>query len=325
MATSPKARAEALAIAGAATLAALKLGTGLAINSIGLISAAADSLMDVLVSGLNLFSIRLAESPADEGHPYGHGKVENLAGLAQGGLIALVGGWVIFEAVRRLIRGVLPAHTEWGLAVMVVSVAVSWAITRHLRRVAEQTDSVVLLADSLHYATDVWTNGGVLAALLLFRLSGAALFDPLIAVVVGVIILLSAYRILARSVADLMDAAIPAGEQREIERVIQSHTSVVSFHDLRTRRAGSQRQIDFSVVLCRHLPLGDAHDLVDHIEKEIEGTVPQSDVVVHAEPCTPDCELAERCVLWSRDDLLAHAPGRTASTAAAPRARADGL
>jgi len=165
-----------LAIAGAATLAALKLGAGLAINSIGLISAAADSLMDVLVSGLNLFSIRIAESPADEGHPYGHGKVENLAGLAQGGLIALVGGWVIFEAVRRFIRGVLPEHTEWGLVVMAISIAVSWLITKHLRRVAVQTDSVVLLADSLHYATDVWTNGGVLAALLLFRLTGAALF-----------------------------------------------------------------------------------------------------------------------------------------------------
>jgi ferrous-iron efflux pump FieF len=311
MATSPKARAETLAIAGAATLAALKLGAGLAINSIGLISAAADSLMDVLVSGLNLFSIRIAESPADEGHPYGHGKIENLAGLAQGALIALVGGWVVFEAARRFLRGARPEHTEWGLIVMAISIAVSWLITVHLRRVGERTDSVVLLADSLHYATDVWTNGGVLAALLLFRLTGSSVFDPLIATVVGGLILLSAYRILARSVADLMDAAIPAEEQREIERVIQRHRFVVSFHDLRTRRSGSQRQIDFSVVLCRHLPLGDAHDLVDHVEKEIERTIPGSHVVVHAEPCLPECKLTDRCVLWSRqDDLLAHDPPR---------------
>lgn len=308
---SPKARAETLAIAGAATLAALKLGAGLAINSIGLISAAADSLMDVLVSGLNLFSIRIAESPADEGHPYGHGKIENLAGLAQGGLIALVGGWVVLEAVRRFMRGTRPEHTEWGLIVMAISIAVSWLITTHLRRVGERTDSVVLLADSLHYATDVWTNGGVLAALLLFRLTGSGVFDPLIATVVGGLILLSAYRILTRSVADLMDAAIPAEEQREIERVIQRHRFVVSFHDLRTRRSGSQRQIDFSVVLCRHLPLGDAHDLVDHVEKEIERTIPGSHVVVHAEPCMPECKLPDRCVLLSRqDDLLAHDPQR---------------
>lgn len=306
---SPKARAETLAITGAATLAALKLGAGLAINSIGLISAAADSLMDVLVSGLNLFSIRIAESPADEGHPYGHGKIENLAGLAQGGLIALVGGWVVFEAVRRFARGTRPEHTEWGLVVMAISIVVSWLITTHLRRVGERTDSVVLLADSLHYATDVWANGGVLAALLLFRLTGSGVFDPLIATVVGGLILLSAYRILARSVADLMDAAIPAEEQREVERVIQRHRFVVSFHDLRTRRSGSQRQIDFSVVLCRHLPLGDAHDLVDHVEKEIERTIPRSHVVVHAEPCMPECKLTDRCVLWSRqDDLLAHDP-----------------
>ncbi len=310
---SPKARAERLAISGAAGLAVAKLGAGLAINSIGLISAAADSLMDVLISSLNLWSIRLAESPADEGHPYGHGKIENLAGLAQGAVIALVGGWVIFEAVRRAILGTRPGHTEWGVAVMVLSIVVSWLIARHLRQVATQTDSVVLLADSLHYATDVWSNGGVLVALLLLRFTGVALFDALIATAVGVIILRSAYRILARSVQDLMDAALPETEQREIERVIRRHTFVVSSHDLRTRRAGSQRQIDFSVVLCRHLGLGEAHDLVDHVQREIEATIPQSHVVVHAEPCAPECKLTDRCVLWTReDDLLAHDPRREA-------------
>jgi ferrous-iron efflux pump FieF len=309
--SSRKARAEKLAIAGAAGLAALKLGTGLAINSIALISAAVDSLIDVFISGVNLLSIRVADSPADEGHPYGHGKIENLAGLAQGTLIALLGGGVIFEAIRRFLRGSRPDHTEWGLAVMVISIVVSWLVARHLRQVGTQTDSVVLLADALHYATDVWTNAGVLVALVLFSVTGAVLFDSLIAVVVGVIILTSAYRILARSVADLMDAAIPAEEQREIERVIERHRFVVSFHDLRTRRAGSQRQIDFSVVLCRHLPLGDAHDLVDHVEKEIERTISHSHVVVHAEPCEPDCRLTDRCVLGSRQqDLLAHEPRR---------------
>jgi cation diffusion facilitator family transporter len=153
----------------------------------------------------------------------------------------------------------------------------------------------------------------VLAALLLFRVTGASLFDPLIAAVVGGIILLSAYRILARSVADLMDAAIPATEQREIERIIRSHIFVVSFHDLRTRRSGSQRHVDFSVVLCRHLPLGDAHDLVDHVEKEITRTIPQAHVVVHAEPCEPDCTVSERCVRGSTSDLLAHDSSRAAA------------
>jgi cation diffusion facilitator family transporter len=316
-----KARAEKLAIGGAAILAAAKLGAGLATNSIGLISSAADSVIDVLISSLNLFSIRIADSPADEGHPYGHGKVENLAGLVQAAVIAGLGAWVIFEAVRRLIRGVRPEHTEWGVAVMALSMVVSWLITRHLRRVAARTDSVVLMADSLHYATDVWTNGGVLASLVLLWLTGVAVFDHLIAVAVGAVILRSAYRIVARSVADLMDAAIPGAEQREIERVIHCHKFVVSSHDLRTRRAGSQRQIDFSVVLCRHLPLGDAHDLVDHIEKEIERTISNSHVVVHAEPCLPDCKLPDRCVLGSRrHDLLAHDPQAEARLAPGPQA-----
>jgi ferrous-iron efflux pump FieF len=309
MSVASKARAEKLAIAAAGGLATVKLGAGLLTNSIGLLSSAADSLIDVLVSSLNLFSIRIADSPADRGHPYGHGKIENLAGLLQAAVIAGLGGWVIFEAVRRLIRGVRPEHSEWGLVAMAVSMAVSWLVTRHLRRVAVQTDSVVLMADSLHYATDVWTNGGVLVSLTLLWLTGIAVFDQLIALVVGAVIFRSAYQIVARSVADLMDAAIPEAEQREIERVIHRHKFVVSSHDLRTRRAGSQRQIDFSVVLCRHLPLGDAHDLVDHIEKEIERTIPNSHVVVHAEPCLPECKLTDRCGLWgTQQDLLAHEP-----------------
>jgi cation diffusion facilitator family transporter len=302
-----KARAEQVAIGCAGGLAAVKLAAGLATNSIGLLSSAADSLIDVLVSTLNLFSIRLAASPADEGHPYGHGKAENLAGLVQAAVIGILGGWVVWESVRRLLSGIRPQHTEWGLVVMGGSIAVSWLLTRHLRRVAARTDSVVLMADALHYATDVWTNGAVLLGLALLHVTGVGVFDSLIAIAVGGVILRSAYLIVARSVADLMDAAIPAAEQREIERVIQRHKFVVSFHDLRTRRAGSQRQIDFSVELCRHLPLGDAHDLVDHVEKEIERTIPGAHVVVHAEPSEPACRDAERCFLSGRtEDLLAH-------------------
>lgn len=302
-----KVRAERVAIAGAAGLAAVKLGTGLAINSIGLISSAADSLIDVVISSLNLVSVRLADVPADPGHPYGHGKVESLAGLVQGTVIALLGGFVAWEAARRLVLGTRPERTEWGVAVMAVSTLVSWLITRHLRRVATRTDSVVLLADSLHYATDVWTNAGILVALVLLRLTGVAAFDPLIALGVGGMILRSAYQIVAGSVRDLMDSALPEAEQRAIEQVIRRHRFVVSSHDLRTRRSGSQRHIDFTVVACRHLPLGDAHDLVDHVEKEIAATIPGAHVVVHAAPCAPDCSPTERCVLRARDgDLLAH-------------------
>jgi cation diffusion facilitator family transporter len=299
--------AEWLAILAALALAALKGATGLAMNSIGLFSAAADSLIDVVLSGLNFYSIRLAASPADSEHPYGHGKVENLAGLGQAAIIIFLGGWVMVEAGRRLVGGVRPQHAEWGIAVMVVSTAVSWLVARHLRHVGTETDSVVLHADSLHYASDVWTNGGILVALLLWRLTGWALFDPVIGLAVGGLILWSAYRLLVRSIQDLMDAALPAAEQREIERIIRQHRFVVSFHDLRTRRAGSQRQVDFSVVACRHLPLGDAHDLVDHVEREIETAIPDTHVVVHAEPCEPECAVADRCVLRRTPaNLLAH-------------------
>jgi cation diffusion facilitator family transporter len=306
---SRKARAERVAILAAGALAVAKAGAGLATNSIGLLSAAADSLFDVAVSSLNLLSIRIAASPADEGHPFGHGKAENLAGLLQTVVIALVGGGLLVEAVRRLLWGVRPEHPEWGLVVMVVATVVSWLITRHLRRVGRETDSVVLLADALHYQTDVWTNGGVLLGLALLWATGSGIFDALIAIGVAGVILGSAYRLLVHSINDLMDAALPEAEQRAIEAVIQRHRFVVDHRDLRTRRSGSQRQIDFTILACRHLPLGEAHDLVDHVEKEIEATIPGAHVVVHAEPVTPDCREGDRCVLSApREDLLAHEP-----------------
>jgi cation diffusion facilitator family transporter len=306
---SPKVRAERVAIAAASTLALGKFAVGLTTDSIGLLSAAADSLFDVAVSSFNLLSIRIADSPADEGHPFGHGKAENLAGLLQTAVIVLVGGWLLVEAVRRLIRGTRPEHAEWGIAVMVVATVVSWLITRHLRRVGRETDSVVLLADALHYQTDVWTNSGVLLGLALVWATGSGAFDALIGMGVAGVILGSAYQLFVRSISDLMDAALPEAERRAIEEVIHRHRFVVAHRNLRTRRSGSQRQIDFTILACRHLPLGEAHDLVDHVEKEIAATIPGAHVVVHAEPVTPDCREGERCVLSARRlDLLAHEP-----------------
>jgi ferrous-iron efflux pump FieF len=304
--TSAKVRAERVAIGTAAVLALGKLAAGVLTNSIGLLSTAADSLFDVLISGFNLFSIRIADSPADEGHPFGHGKAESLAGLLQTVVIIVVGGVLLVEAVRRLIRGIRPDHAGWGIVVMIVATVASWLITRHLKRVGHDTDSVVLLADALHYETDVWTNGGVVIGLLLLWLTGSGVFDALIGIAVAVVIMGSAYRLLTRSVHDLMDAALPEVEQRAIEEVIRRHRFVVEHRNLRTRRSGSQRQVDFTIVACRHLPLGEAHDLVDHVEKEIGDTMPGAHVVVHAEP-TADCADPSRCVDQARHaDLLAH-------------------
>src|SRR5215470_16419919 len=180
--TSAKVRAERVAIGAAAALTLGKLVAGVLTNSIGLLSAAADSLFDVLISAFNLFSIRLADSPADEGHPFGHGKAENLAGLVQTAVIILVGGVLLLEAARRLVRGTRPEHAGWGIVVMVVATVVSWLITRHLERVGRETDSVVLQADALHYQTDVWTNGGVLLGLVLLWLTGSGAFDALLGI-----------------------------------------------------------------------------------------------------------------------------------------------
>jgi cation diffusion facilitator family transporter len=206
------------------------------------------------------------------------------------------------------VRGARIEHTDWAIAVTAASTVASWAIARRLRRTGGETDSVILRADALHYAVDVWTNGGILAGLVLLRLTGSTVFDSLIAMAVAVMILVSAYRLLVASVHDLMDAALPEAEQREIERIVRSHRAVVASHRLRTRRSGSQRQIDFSIVVCRQLPLGEAHALVDHIEAEIESAIGRVHAVVHVEPCGPECPEGDRCGPRARRDLLAHEP-----------------
>jgi cation diffusion facilitator family transporter len=165
---------------------------------------------------------------------------------------------------------------------------------------------MALQADSLHYTTDVWTNAGVLAGLGMLWLTGSGFYDALIGIAVAAVILGSAYRLLLRSIHDLMDAALPEAEQRAIEEVIHRHRFVVDHRNLRTRRSGSQRHIDFTIVSCRHLPLGEAHDLVDHVEHEIAETIPGAHVVVHTEP-TQDCADASRCVSSGKaEDLLGH-------------------
>src|SRR5262249_39295658 len=150
----------------------------------------------------------------------------------QTAVIIAVGATLMIEAVRRLIRGTRPEHAGGGMVVMVVATVVSWLITRHLRRVGQETDSVVLMTDALHYQTDRWTNGGVLLGLFLLWLTGSGLFDALIGIIVAGVILASAYRLLIRSIHDLMDAALPEVEQRAIEEVIHRHRFVVDHRSL---------------------------------------------------------------------------------------------
>ena len=297
MPSSAKITAARASIAVAVGLALLKLVAGVLTGSLAVLSSAVDSLLDILMSGINFAAISHAEQPADEKHPYGHGKFETLATLFQSIIIAVSGGWIIFEATRRLLQGSLVAQPSGGVAVMTISLAASWLISRYLKRVARQTDSSALAADALHFSMDVYTNLALLVGLVILAWTGLPWIDPVMSLLVAVYILVEAIRLLRRGLGDVLDEQLPGEIQAQLEEAIQEHKhELFGYHNLRTRRAGSQKLIDFHLTVCKHLSVEEAHRITDHLERKIADHIPGSDVTIHIEPCRRhDCPGREVC------------------------------
>lgn len=286
---SVKLAAARLSIFTAFGLALLKLFTGLLTGSLAVLSSAIDSLLDLLMSGVNFMAIRQAEQPADACHPYGHGKFETLASIFQSFVIAASGLWIIYEAIQRLMTASPVTRTGIGIAVMTVSMVASYLISRHLRRVAKTTDSTALEADALHFSMDVYTNLALLAALIAITLFELPWLDPTMSILVAVYILYEAVKLLRQGLRDVLDEQLPETVRNEIETLIEEHKhDLFGYHHLRTRRAGSQKLIDFHLTVCKHMSVTEAHDITDYIEKKISEKIIGSDVTIHVEPCRHD-------------------------------------
>jgi cation diffusion facilitator family transporter len=301
MKRSPKIGAARLSIATAASLAVLKLATGMVTGSMAVFSSAADSLLDVLASGVNFLAIRQAERPADKNHPFGHGKFETVATLFQAIFITASGIWIIFESIHRLIKGVELARLNEGITILAISVAASWWISRFLQRVARETDSPALKADSLHFSMDVYTNLALVAGLVIIKLFDITWLDPVLSIIVAFYILFEALRLVRHGLRDVLDAELPDPIRQKVAQIIEAHIEthknyVLGYHSLRTRRAGSQKIMDFHLVVCKYLSVEEAHDIANHLEKKIQRGIPESDVIIHIEPCRrDDCPGRERC------------------------------
>ena len=294
---SPKIAAARVSLATACTLAGIKLTAGVLTGSLAVISSAVDSLLDILMSGVNFMAIRHAEQPADERHPYGHGKFETLASIFQALVISLSGLWICFEAIRRLQAGTVVGQPVGGIAVMVVSLVASYLLTRYLRRVAAATDSSALQADALHFAMDVYTNLALLVGLVVLVWFDLPWLDPVMSLLVAGYILKEAVQLLRYGLRDVLDEQLPATIRSEIEQLIARHKGeLFDYHNLRTRRAGSQKLIDFHLTVCKHLSVDEAHRITDYLEGKIAERVTGCDVTIHIEPCQlADCPGREHC------------------------------
>jgi len=306
---SPKMAAARLSIFTALGLAIVKLLTGLFTGSLAVLTSAIDSLLDILMSGINMMAIHHAEQPADDRHPYGHGKFETLATILQSIVIALSGGWIIYEAIQRMIVPSPLRQTGIGIVVMCGSMAASFLISRHLRKVAKATDSSALKADSLHFSMDVYTNLALLVGLVLISRFDLPWLDPVMSILVAGYILFESINLLRHGLRDILDEQLPETVRNEIEALINDHKhELFGYHNLRTRRAGSQKLIDFHLTVCKHLSVEEAHSITDYIEKKIGEHIPGTDVTIHVEPCRRhECPGREACttkaVRHAKNDL----------------------
>ncbi len=294
-----KAKAAAVSVASNSLLILLKVVAGLLTGSISLIAEAIHSMMDLVAAIIAFISVQISDRPADERHPFGHGKVENISGVVEAVLIFIAAGIIIYEAVKRLITGATLELVEIGIGVMAVSIVVNILVSRYLLKVSRATDSLALEADARHLTTDVITMAGVLVGLTIVRLTGLNIFDPITAILVALLIVKTAYAITKKSFGGLVDVKLPDGEESVIKSCILEHSgNVVAFHELRTRKAGSQRYIDLHLVMPRNASVEEAHRMCDHLERDIESRLPNTNVTIHVESCTIECEQCSiSCIL----------------------------
>ncbi len=281
------------------TLVGLKLGVGLAIGSISVLSDAVDSGMDLIGATIALFAIRFAARPADRDHPYGHGKMENVSGIVESVLILIGAGLITFEASRRLIDDTELGSVGLGIVAMSVSVMINIGVSFHLRRVARRTGSLVIEATAWHRASDIVTSLGVLVGLIVVQVTPWDFLDAAVAIAVAAFIAWTAFRLFRRSFVDLIDIRLPDADEALVRSVLQRHAGeYVSYHTMRTRRSGRQREIDFHLVFPRIATIADAHDITDRIEADIERVLPDAVTTIHMEPCPiarDECD--SRCTL----------------------------
>jgi cation diffusion facilitator family transporter len=282
-------RAAVLSFASNAVLMALKVSLGLAFGSIALLGDGVDSGEDLLASALAFITVRLSMQPADEEHPYGHGKAESLAAISQAGLIAGGAVFIAVAATRRALTSnveivVLPSLIGAG-----ITAGVNIGVAAYARRAARISGSVAIASDARHLMTNVVQAVAVGAGLVLVGVTGRHIFDPIVALLLAAYLLWTAGGIVRAALHELVDSALPEETRRIIEDCLtHEEHGMLGYHELRTRRSGREIYIDVHVLVAPTLTVSEAHLLVEHFERDMRTRVPGAVVVsIHIDPDEP--------------------------------------
>ncbi len=277
----------------ALALIALKLGTGLATHSLGLVSEAAHSGTDLIAALLTFFAVGLAVRPADPGHQYGHGKAEHLAALAEGAILVLASVFIMWRAIVRLVDGGTTVHATWyALLVMGIVICIDIARTVASRRAARAYASPALASNALHFGSDLAGSFAVLLGLLLVR-AGHPGADSVAALFVAVLVLIAAARLMRRNIDVLMDRA-PAAAEEAAHQAIVGVRPPVQLRRLRMRQAAGRVFADVVIAVAYDAAVPQGHAAADAVERAVQSALPEADVVVHVEPAEADAAVRER-------------------------------
>jgi cation diffusion facilitator family transporter len=282
----PTLRRYALISAGAALATIALKGAAYALTgSVGILSDALESLVNLLAAFVALIALSAAARPEDDDHAYGHTKAEYFSSGFEGGLILVAAGSIAYAAVRRLLAPQPIEQAGLGLAVSAVASLVNLAVARVLVQAGRRYDSITLEADARHLMTDVWTSVGVIAGVGASALTGWKVLDPLVAIAVAVNIVRTGSDLIRRSALGLLDTALPDDVRAKIHAVLDARAADgVQWHALRTRQAGRWRFISFHVLVPGGWTIQLGHDLLEQIEDDVRAAVPLSTVFTHIEP-----------------------------------------
>lgn len=294
--SAEKRRVALHSVLAAMAMTVLKLAAGLLSGSLGVLSDAAHSGLDLAGATLTFFSVRVSDKPADEDHTYGHGKVENISSFVEAGLMAISCAWIIWEALSRMINHTVEIHHSiWPVLVLLSSIAVDYWRSRELRAVAQRTGSPALATDAFHFASDIWSTLAVLAGLgaswlgARYRIDWLRYADPFAAIVVSLMILRLTLQLTRETVAALTDQ-IPAEMRNRLVSEVAGVEGVLAVEQARVRRSGAAYFADLTLALPRRSTFEHTGELVRAATEAVHRALPEADVVIHTVPRTDHAE-----------------------------------
>ena len=278
------ARAALASVGTALFLLVLKGYAASATGSVAMLGSLADTALDLVASLVTLYGVRIAATPADHDHRFGHGKAEALVALFQVIVIAVSAVAIGWRAVHRLIHGEATANAEYGIAVSALAILATFGLLFYQRRVIARTGSVAIQADHVHYQTDLLLNLSVIAALVLDQYLGLTGADPVFGVAIALWLAWGAWRASSRAIDQLMDKEWPEEKRQRFLGIAARHPELRGIHDLRTRTSGSLDFVQFHVWVDPEMTVAEAHKVMEEMEHKLEAEFPGAEILIHLDP-----------------------------------------